>query len=70
MVAAGVTSVGDPSKKTARHSTSVPSYCGSDGMVSVYTMLPLSLIKPDLMLGNCPTDEPFNLQVMRASDDV
>jgi hypothetical protein len=39
-------------------------------MVRVYTMLPLSLTKPGLMSGNCPTDEPFTIQVMKALDDV
>ena len=70
MVAAGVLSVGDPSRKIARHSTTVPLYCGSAGMVSVYTVLPLSLIEPDLMSENRSTSEPFTLQVMRASNDV
>ena len=69
-VAAGVTSFGDPSKKTATHSTTVPLYCGSDGMVSVCTMLPLSLTEPDLMSGNCPTDKLFTFQVMRTSNDL
>ena len=70
MVAAGDTSGRDPSKKTATHSTTVPLYCGSAGMVRVYTVLPSSLIEPDLMLGNRPTDDPFTLQTMIASDDV
>ena len=70
MEAAGVTSFGFPSKKTATHSTTVPLYCGWDGTVRVYTMLPLSLTKLDLMLGNSPTGDPFTLQVMKASDDV
>ena len=69
MVATGVTSVGDPSVKTARHSTTVPLYCGSAGMVSVYTLLPFSLTEPDMMSGNSPNGELFTLQVMIASDD-
>ena len=68
IVASGVTSDGDPLKKAATHSTLVPLYCCSAGMVSVYTMLPLSFTEPGLMSGNCPTDEPFTLQVMKASD--
>ena len=70
MVAAGDISVGDPSKKTATHSTTVPLYRGSAGMVRVCTLLPLSLTEPDLMSGNCPIDKLFTLQVMRTSDDV
>ncbi len=70
MVAAGVTSVGDPSKKIATHTTTVPLYCDSAGMVRVYTMIPLSSIEPDLMSGSCPIGVPFTLQMMRASDDV
>ena len=70
MVAAGVTSVRDPSVKTARHSTTVPLYCGSAGMVSVSTLPPFSMIEPELMSGNSPSGEPFTLQVMIASDDV
>ena len=69
MVAAGVVSR-DPLKRIATHSTTVPLYCGSAGMVRVYTVLPSSLIEPDLMLGNRPTDDPFTLQTMIASDDV
>ena len=66
MVAAGdiSNSGGDPSKKTATHSTTVPLYCGSAGMVRVSTMIPLSLTEPDLMSGNCPLGEPFTLQEM------
>ena len=70
MVAAGVTLVGVPSTKKARHSTTVPLYCSSAGMVSVYTMLPLSLTEPALMSGNCPSGELFTLQPMIASDDM
>ena len=70
MVAAGVTSVGVPSKKTATHSTTVPLYCGSAGTVSVCTILPFSLTEPDLMSGKSPDGEPFTLQKMRTSDDV
>ncbi len=72
MVAAGVTSGRDPSRKKATHSTTVPLYCGSAGMVRVYTMLPLSLIEPDLMSGNCPfvSGKPFTLQVMKVWDDT
>ena len=70
MVAAGVLSVGDPSRKIARHTTTVPLYCGSAGMVSVYTMLPFSLIEPELMSGNCLTGKPFTIQVMKAADVV
>ena len=41
MVAAGVTSVGvSPSRKRARHSTTVPLYCSSAGMISESTKLP------------------------------
>ena len=64
MEAGGDTSVGDPSKKTATHCTTVPLYCGSAGMVRVYTMIPFSLTEPDLMLGNCATGKPFTLQEM------
>ena len=71
MMAAGVASAGvTPSRKTAAHTTPVPLYCGSAGMVSVYTMLPLSLTKPDLMSGKSPDGEPFTLQKIRTSDDV
>ena len=71
MVATGVTSVGvSPSRKTARHTTSVPLYCGSARMVSVCTMLPISLTEPDLMSGKSPDGEPFTVQRMRTSDDV
>ena len=70
MVAAGVTSIGVPSKKTATHSTSVPLYCGSAGMVSVCTMLSFSLTEPDLMSGKLLAGEPFTLQVMKALDDI
>ena len=38
MVAIGDLSVGDPFRKRARHTTSVPLYCSSAGMVSVYAM--------------------------------
>ena len=54
MVAGGDTSFGDLSKKKATHSTTVPLYCGSAGMVRVYTMVPLSLMEPDLISGSCP----------------
>ena len=70
MVAAGVTSVGDPSKKTAQHSTTVPLYCGSAGTVRVCTILPFSLTEPDLMLGKSLDGEPFTVQKMVTSDDV
>ena len=70
MVAAGVTSVGDPSKKTATHSTTVPLYCGSAGTVRVCTILPFSLTEPDLMSGKSLVGEPFTLQKMKALDDV
>ena len=69
MVAAGVVSR-DPLKRIATHSTTVPLYCGSAGMVRVYTVLPSSLTEPDLMSGNRPTDDPFTLQIMSASEDV
>ena len=66
MVAAGDTSGRDPSKKTATHSTTVPLYCGSAGMVRVCTMLLLSFTEPDLMSGNCPSTSStaFTFQVM------
>ena len=64
MVAGGDTSGGDPSMKKATHSTTVPLYCGSAGMVRMSTMVPFSLTEPDLMLRNCPLDKPFTLQVM------
>ena len=71
MVAAGVASVGvTPSKKTAKHTTSVPLYCGSVGTVSVCTILPLSLTEPDLMAGKSLAGELFTVQIMRTSDDV
>ena len=70
MVAAGVLSVGVPSKKTATHSTIVPLYRGSAGMVNVCTTLPLSLTEPDLMSGSSPGDEPFTVHIMRTSGDV
>ena len=45
MIAAGVLSVGvSPSRKTARHTTTVPLYCDSAGMVSVSILLPCTLI--------------------------
>ena len=63
MVAGGDTSVGDDSpKKIATHSTTVPLYCGSAGMVRVYTMLPFSLTKSVLISENCLTVKPFTLQ--------
>ena len=62
MVAGGDTSVGDPSKKIATHSTTVPLYCGWAGMVRVYTMLPFSLTKSVLISENCLTVKPFTLQ--------
>ena len=68
MVAGGDTSGGDPSMKKATHSTTVPLYCGSAGMVRMSTMVPFSLTEPDLMSGNRPLDEPFTLQKMSASD--
>ena len=64
MVAGGDTSGRDPSKKTATHSTTVPLYCGSAGMVRVLTIVPLSLTDPGLMSGNRPLGEPFTLQEM------
>ena len=70
MIAGGDTSVGDPLRKTATHSTTVPLYCGSAGIVRVSTLLPSSFTEPGLMSGNCPTDDPFTLQTMIASDDV
>ena len=70
MVAAGVTSVGDPSRKAATHSTTVPLYCSSAGMISVSTNLPFSLTVVDLMSGNCLTGEPFTLQSTIASGDI
>ena len=70
MVAGGDTSGRDPFNRTATHSTTVPLYCGSAGMVRVYTMIPFSFTKPGMMLENCPTDDPFTIQLMRASDDV
>ena len=70
MVAGGVTSGGDPSRKKATHTTTVPLYCGSAGMVRVDTMLPFSFTEPGVMSGNCPTNEPFTLQTMSALDDV
>ena len=70
MVAGGDTSVGDPSMKTATHSTTVPLYCGSAGMVRVSTLLPSSLMEPCLMSGNCPIGNPFTSQVMKALNDV
>ena len=68
MVAAGDTSVGDPSKKTATHTTTVPLYCGSAGMVRVSTIVPLSFTEPDLISGNCSSGKPFTLQMMEAPD--
>ena len=70
MVAAGDTSGRDPSRKTATHSTTVPLYCDSAGMVRVCTMLPSSFTEPDLMSGNCLTAKLFTLQVMKVPDDV
>ena len=72
IVAAGDTSNSgrDPLKKTATHSTTVPLYCGSAGMVRVYTMVPSSFTDSDLMSGNRPAGEPFTLQLMKASNDV
>ena len=69
-VAGGVDSGGFPSIKCATHITIVPLYFDLVGMVSVYTTLPFSLIEPELMLGNCTTDEPFTLHPIIASDDV
>ena len=68
MIAAGDTSGGDPLKKIATHSTTVPLYCGSAGMVRVLTTLPSSFTEPDLMSGNRPTDDPFTLQVIKTLD--
>ena len=62
MIAGGDTSGGDPSKKKATHSTTVPLYCGSAGMVRVDTMLPSSFTEPGLMSGNRPLGEPFTSQ--------
>ena len=70
MVAAAVLSVGDPSIKIARYSTTVPLYCGSARIVSVYTLLPFSMIEPSLMWGNSPSGEPFTFQVMIASSKI
>ena len=69
-VAGGVNSVGDPSKKTATHITAIPLYSDLAGMVSVYTIVPFSEIKFDMMSGNTPDDDPFTSQPMIASDDV
>ena len=69
MVAAGVASVGDQSRKTATHTTSVPLYCGSAGTVRVCTMLPLSLTEPDPMSGKSLDGEPFTVQNMLTSND-
>ena len=60
---------GDPSKKSATHTTSVPLYSDMAGMVSVYTRVPVSVIEPVVMSGNCPTDDPFTVHVTRASGD-
>ena len=65
----GVSSDGDPSSNRATHTTSVPLYSRVAGIVSVFTRVPLSLVEPVVISGNCPTHDPFILQLMKASLD-
>ena len=70
-VAGGVDSVRDPSMKNAMHSTPVPLYSDLAGKISVYTIVPFSLIEPVVMSGKkSPGNDPFTNQPMIASDDV
>lgn len=41
--------LGDPLKKFARHTTSVPLYSDLTGMDSVFTIVPFSLIEPTVI---------------------
>ena len=63
--------LGDPLKKFARHTTSVPDPLYSDltGMDSVLTIVPFSLIEPTVMSKNCPAGDPFTLQLINALID-
>ena len=69
-MAGGVDSVGDPSVKNARHTTSVILYSDLAGMISKYTLAPFSTLELVVMLGNSPTDDPFTLQPITASGDM
>ena len=65
------TPIGDPSLKTARHTTSVPLYSDLAGMDNVYTTVPFSMINPVVMSGNALTgDNTFILQPIIAPGDV
>ena len=69
-ITGGVASVGDPSRKTATHITTVPLYSDLAGIVNVYTSIfPLPEVEPVAMSGNCPIDDPFTVQQMIASSD-
>ena len=67
-VTGGVISVGDPSVKSATHSTSVPLDSDLAGMVRVDTIAPFSVIALVLMPGNSPVSNPFTLQPMASAD--
>ena len=64
-----VLSKGDPSKKVARQTTSVPLYTGMAGMVRVSTNVPPpSLIEPALTSEYRVLRVPLINQLMKASD--
>ena len=64
-----VLSGGDPFRKYASHTISVPSYSDMAGMVRVLTKLPLSMVEPIVMSGNCPDGKPLTSQMINASTD-
>ena len=67
-VTGGVPSVGVPSKKVARQTTSDPLYTGMAGMVSVSTNVPLlSLIEPQTRSEYRLLGSLLKSQLMRAS---
>ena len=68
-VTVGVVSVGDPSKKVARQTTSVPLYTGMAGMVRVFTNVPsLSPIESALTSRYRLLGVPLMSQLYEASD--
>ena len=61
--------LGNPSKRFARHTTSVPLYSDLTGMDGVFTVVPFSLIEPTVMSKYCPAGDPLTLQLINTLID-